>query len=113
MKVLYLYDRDKKLCRLPISHHFDFITNKEINVLDSIEFSIDMHEPVAPLIEVEGYIRTADGYFVIKEKTTDDDGNINIYASYDIEELKGNVIAEFSSNDNLGLALGRAIADTG
>lgn len=92
-RFLRLYDRNNVLCE-PITNFTNLLLTQEINVLDSINFNVSGDS--AANIELEGYIVTEDGRFVIKEKNEDAEGNYEIYAVAAVEAIKGSVNKKIS-----------------
>lgn len=113
MKVLFLYDKYGNLTKHPISNHYSYFVHKEINVLDSIEFKIHRSEPCYDEIELEGYVRTEDGMFIIKEKNVSNDDICEVYATLDIDEFKGQVVKEFKSSAGLKTQISNLLSGTG
>mgnify|MGYP003289554484 CR=1 FL=1 len=112
MQLIYLYDDKKKLCDHAISHHWNYTVTKEINQLTQIEFNIDYKEPCVKDIKLEGYVKTVDGFFIIKEFNIDDEGTCTVYATYELPQIKDRVLRQFKHNASLTTMMAQAMTGT-
>lgn len=111
-QVLFLYDKNKKLTEHPIANHYNYIFTEEINTLPNISFNIHYTDVAFKEIELEGYLRTDDGFFVIKEINVDDDGNAEVFAVYDTHTLTDLVWKNFKSSAKLTTTVTKWLTNT-
>lgn len=84
-----IYGKEDKTLILANTVAFNYELTKEINKLPSINFSLTKYDANWKLIEAEGYIYSADGLFVVKDISIDDD-EVEVYAVYDAEVFQYN-----------------------
>ena len=84
-----IYGKEDKTLILANTVAFDFELTKEINKLPSIQFTLSKYDTAWELLETEGYISCADGFYVIKDITVNP-SEVDVYAVYDAEVFQYN-----------------------
>ena len=84
-----IYGKEDKTIILANTVAFDFELTKEINKLPSIQFTLSKYDTAWELLETEGYISCADGFYVIKDITVNP-SEVDVFAVYDAEVFQYN-----------------------
>ena len=84
-----IYGKEDKTLILANTVAFDFELTKEINKLPSIQFTLSKYDTAWELLETEGYISCADGFYVIKDITVNP-SEVDVFAVYDAEVFQYN-----------------------